>query len=84
MGKPRIQTVQRKARGWEPTLTQIAQRANDLWHQEGCPATSELGYWLRARQELKDEYWAMVSMEDSTTRAVIGIPEPKRIARPRA
>jgi hypothetical protein len=73
MGKPRIQTVPRKIRGWEPTLTQIAHRANDLWHHDGCPATSELGYWLRARQELKQEYSQMMSLEESTVRAMVGI-----------
>jgi len=76
MGKPRTPTVHRKARGWEPTLTQIAERANTLWHQDGCPSTSELGYWLQARQELKQEYSQMISVEDSTMRAVVGVPDP--------
>jgi hypothetical protein len=75
MGKPRTQTVHRKAPGWEPTFTQIAERANTLWHLDGCPATSELSYWLQARQELKQEYLQMISMEESTTRAIVGIPD---------
>ncbi len=73
MGKPRTPAVFRKLRGWEPTFTQIAHRANELWHQDGCPATSELGYWLRARQELKHEYAQMISIEESTVRATAGI-----------
>jgi hypothetical protein len=45
-----------KVRGWEPTLTQLAERANKLWHQDGCPAVPEVTYWMRARQELIEEH----------------------------
>jgi hypothetical protein len=73
MGRPRIQTVRPKTRGWEPTLTQIAERANRLWHHDGCPAVSELGYWLQARAELKKEHREMVAAEDYATRAAAGL-----------
>lgn len=78
MGKPRAEISSGKSRAWEPTLTQIAERANTLWHEDGCPSVSELGYWLRARTELKQEYHRLVTIEEATDRAVIGIAEDYR------
>jgi hypothetical protein len=73
MEQPRGLTVRGKSRRWEPTLTQVAERANRLWHQDGCPATSELGYWMRAKEQLKQEHVNLVATEDFATRATVGM-----------
>jgi len=73
IGQLKAHTNRGKSRRWEPTLTQVAERANRLWHQDGCPATSELGYWLRAKEQLKQEHLSLVSTEDFATRATVGL-----------
>jgi hypothetical protein len=75
MGKPRAEFVIGQASGWEPTLTQVAERANALWHEDGCPAAPELGYWLRARAELKEEHRRLIAAENATATAVVGMTE---------
>jgi len=50
-----------------PTLThdQIAQEAQQLWQQRGCPAGHDTEIWLEAERKLKDEPTA----DKFTTRA---------------
>ena len=43
---------------WEPAFGQIAERANSLWVLDGCRGGSEIEYWMRAKQQLIDEYYA--------------------------
>jgi hypothetical protein len=68
----------RRRRGWEPTLTQLAERANLLWQQDGCPDGSEVGYWVRAREQLKAERAALAEAEDFPVRAAAGLSAPGR------
>jgi hypothetical protein len=57
--------------GWEPTLTELAQRANVLWQRDGCPDGSDLSYWLRARKELFEEHKRSARQPMSQVRAVV-------------
>lgn len=55
---------------WEPTLTDIARRANLLWHQDGCPLSSDLVYSIQARQQLAAEHAQLVAATVSGTQEV--------------
>ena len=50
-----LPTARSKAKGWQPTLSQIAERADSLWHRDECPLGQELHYWMEARQQLQRE-----------------------------
>lgn len=52
---------------WEPTLTDIAHRANLLWHQDRCPLSSDLVYSIRSRQQLAAEHAQLVAATVSGT-----------------
>jgi hypothetical protein len=61
---------------WEPTLTEIAHRANVLWHQDGCPLSPDLVYSVRARRQLTAEHIQLMT----ATAAAIQIIRPQRVA----
>lgn len=54
---------------WEPTLTDIVRRANLLWHQDGCPLSSDLVYSIQARQQLAAEHAQLVAATAAGTQA---------------
>jgi hypothetical protein len=71
-----VARTRRRRRSWEPTLTQLAQRANELWEQAGCPDGSEIGFWAQAREQLKAERRRIIEAEEFPARAAAGMKPP--------
>lgn len=55
-----IQTVSQQA-GSTPTHEEIAKRAEEIYHQKGCPQGQDEQIWLQAERELRSKKMATSS-----------------------